>query len=48
LRRSGFRELLDVDGALSVHGRNDRQIVARSGDRPHLRLIQHHCLDVDR
>jgi hypothetical protein len=48
LRRSGFRELVDVDGDLSVHARDDGQVVAGSGDRPHLRLVEHQRLDIDR
>jgi hypothetical protein len=48
LQRSCFRELVDVDWCLGVHGRNDGQVVARAGDRPHLRLIQHQRLDIDR
>ena len=35
---------LDVDRDLAVHARDDRQVLARAGDRPHLRLVeQHRC-----
>src|SRR6202022_2234770 len=47
LRWSSFRELIDVDGDLTIHGRDDRQVVARPGDRPHLRRVEHQRLGGD-